>query len=127
MSASESIEKNRSIGALAFLLKGGKMKILIVGISLVTIITLLFAIAVNVAQMVRPNSKFARIMKDTTRILLEIIALFLNQIPMMYHLVENVSFQNVMFAILNALCGVSLLIIYFVTKYRNKQENIEKE
>ena len=55
MSASESIEKNRSIGALAFLLKGGKMKILIVGISLVTIITLLFAIAVNVAQMVRPN------------------------------------------------------------------------
>lgn len=103
------------------------MKILITCISLVTIITLLFAIIVNTAQMVRPNSKFARIMKDTTRLLLEIIALFLNQIPMMYHLAQNVSFSNIMFAILNALCGVSLIIIYFVTKYRSKQENIEKE
>ena len=103
------------------------MKILIISISLVTIITLLFAIAVNIAQMVRPNSKFARIMKDTTRILLEIIALFLNQIPMMYHLVQNVSLSNIMFSILNALCGVSLIIIYFATKYRSKQENLEKE
>ena len=103
------------------------MKILIIGISLVTIITLLFAIAVNIAQMVRPNSKFARIMKDTTRILLEIIALFLNQIPMMYHLVQNVSLSNIMFSILNALCGVSLIVIYFVTKYKSQQENIEKE
>jgi hypothetical protein len=103
------------------------MKILIIGISLVTIITLLFAIAVNIAQMVRPNSKFARIMKDTTRILLEIIALFLNQIPMMYHLVQNVSLSNIMFSILNALCGVSLIVIYFVTKYKSEQENIEKE
>ncbi len=103
------------------------MQILIIGISLVTIITLLFAIAVNIAQMVRPNSKFARIMKDTTRILLEIIALFLNQIPMMYHLVQNVSLSNIMFSILNALCGVSLIVIYFVTKYKSEQENIEKE
>ena len=103
------------------------MKILIIGTSLVTIITLLFAIAVNIAQMVRPNSKFARIMKDTTRILLEIIALFLNQIPMMYHLVQNVSLSNIMFSILNALCGVSLIVIYFVTKYKSEQENIEKE
>lgn len=77
--------------------------------------------------MVRPNSKFARIMKDTTRILLEIIALFLNQIPMMYHLVQNVSLSNIMFSILNALCGVSLIVIYFVTKYKSEQENIEKE
>ena len=103
------------------------MQILIIGISLVTIITLLFAIAVNIAQMVRPNSKFARIMKDTTRILLEIIALFLNQNPMMYHLVQNVSLSNIMFSILNALCGVSLIVIYFVTKYKSEQENIEKE
>lgn len=103
------------------------MKILIIGISLVTIIILLFAIAVNIVQMVRPNSKFARIMKDTTRILLEIIALFLNQIPMIYHLVQNVSLSNIMFSILNALCGVSLIVIYFVTKYKSEQENIEKE
>jgi hypothetical protein len=25
------------------------------------------------------------------------------------------------------LCGVSLIVIYFVTKYKSEQENIEKE